>query len=131
MRMEARVFGVVTIFFLIVTPIYWLLSHEVTGTVALVVTFLLGLLLTFYLGFIASRLPPRPEDRNDAEVYEGAGEVGFFSPHSVWPLFVAASAAMVFLGLVIGWWLVIIGVPLLAASVVGWVFEYYRGAFAH
>ena len=63
MRAEARIFGVLGIFFLIVTPIYWILSREVTGTVALVVTFLLALLLTFYLGFVSTRIPPRPEDR--------------------------------------------------------------------
>lgn len=131
MRTEAKLFTILVIFFLIVTPLYWFLSHDVTGSVALAVTFLLSSLIAYYLWFISSKIGDRPEDRGDAEIYEGAGEIGFFSPHSIWPLCVAASGAIVFVGLAIGWWLVIIGAPLLAISAIGWVFEYYRGDFAH
>ncbi len=131
MRTEARIFIILVIFFGLVTPIYWFLSHDPTGTTALAVTLCLSLLLAFYFWFISTRIPPRAEDRGDAEIYEGAGEIGFFSPHSWWPLVVAASGAMLFLGLAIGWWLVIIAVPLVAIGVIGWVFEYYRGDFAH
>ena len=40
----------------------------------------------------AVHLPPHrsaPEDNPDAEIYDGAGEYGFFSPHSWWPMPVA------------------------------------------
>jgi len=37
----------------------------------------------------------------------------------------------VFLGLAVGWWMVIIGVPFVLLAVIGWVFEFSRGTHAH
>ena len=61
----------------------------------------------------------------------GAGELGFFSPHSWWPLFVCLAVALSAVGLVIGWWLFLIGVFAIVMSMIGFVFEYYRGNFSH
>ena len=47
MRVEAWIFGALTIFFAVVTPIYFFLSHEPTGTAALIMT---GLLVLIVLG---------------------------------------------------------------------------------
>jgi hypothetical protein len=44
---------------------------------------------------------------------------------------VAFSAAIVALGVVFAMWLVVLGFFMLLASVVGFVFEYYRGVHAH
>ena len=44
------------------------------------------MMVTFYLGFHAKKMEPRPEDRKDAEIADGAGELGFFPPYSWWPL---------------------------------------------
>ena len=131
MRMEGVIFTILTVFFIIVTPIYWYLSHDPTGTTALVLTFGLSALVSFYLLYTSRKVYPRPEDRMDGEIEEMAGEYGFFSPHSWWPLACAGSAAVVVLGLVFAWWLFIIGVALGAMAVVGLIFEYYRGEFAH
>jgi hypothetical protein len=38
---------------------------------------------------------------------------------------------VVVLGVAIGWWLVIIGAGIGTITVVGFVFEYYRGLHAH
>ncbi|MEJ7633349.1 cytochrome c oxidase subunit 4 [Aeromicrobium sp.] len=119
------------IFFGVVAPIYWFLTNDYTGTTALVMTFLLTALLGFYLGVVAKQIPDRPEDRSDGEIAEGAGEQGFFPPYSWWPLACAAALAVVVLGVVIGWWLFIIGAGILAVMVCGWIFEYYRGIHAH
>ena len=54
-------------------------------------TALLCILVTFYLGFHAMRMDPRPEDRKEGEIAEGAGELGFFPPYSWWPLWAAAA----------------------------------------
>jgi hypothetical protein len=43
----------------------------------------------------------------------------------------AAAGAIVFLGLAVGWWLMYIGIGLGALALVGWAFEYWRGAHAH
>ncbi len=131
MKTEARIFVVLSIFFLIVTPAYWFSSEDWTGTTALTLTFGLCFLIAFYLVFTSQRMEPRPEDREDGEIEDGAGEYGFFSPHSWWPLACSSAAALVFLGLVFGWWLAIIGAAFGVYAVLGMVFEYYRGEHAH
>ena len=88
MKMEAWIFGMSTAFFVIVSPAYWLMSKDWTGTSALVMTTLLVAMITLYLGFHASKMDPRPEDRKEAEIADGAGELGFFPPYSWWPLVV-------------------------------------------
>jgi hypothetical protein len=130
-KVEGFIFAILAVFFVVVTPVYWALSHDPTGTSALVLTTLLALLVAFYTLLTARRIGPRPEDRKDAEIAEGAGELGFFSPHSWWPLFCALSLSVCVLGIVFGWWLFIIGVGFGTFSVLGFVFEYYRGEHAH
>jgi uncharacterized membrane protein YdfJ with MMPL/SSD domain len=131
MRIEAWIFAIVAVFFFIVTPAYWFVTHETTGTAALTLTFLLALMIAGYLTLIARRIDPRPEDKREGEIVEGAGEVGFFSPHSIWPLFCGLSLALVMVGLVMGWWLVIIAAALGIVSLTGLIYEYYRGVYQH
>jgi hypothetical protein len=131
-RAEAWIFAIFTLFMLCVAPAYWFITYEPTGTAALTMTFLLGLLVTFYLGFHARRMEPRPEDRSDAEIADGAGELGFFPPHSWWPLWCGACLGVLVFGVALAaWWLSIIGVGLGALALCGWIFEYYRGEHAH
>ena len=132
MKAEAWIFGVCTAFFVLVTPSYWFIAGDWTGTSALVMTTLLTTLVTFYLGFHASRMEPRPEDRSDAEIADGAGELGFFPPYSWWPLWCGLTLATIVFGIAMSaWWLSIIGVGLGALALCGWIFEYYRGDHAH
>jgi len=130
-RVEAGLFIILAVFFGLVTPVYWYMSEDPTGTTALVLTFGLAALVSFYLYVTSRKVHPRPEDKHDGEIEELAGEYGFFSPHSWWPLACASSAAVCFTGLVFGWWLFIIGVGIAAIAVNGMVFEYYRGDHAH
>ena len=131
MKSETWVFGICTIFFVLVAPAYWLITGDPTGTTALVMTTLLTALITFYLGFHARRMEPRPEDRKEGEIAEGAGELGFFPPYSWWPLWCAMCLATMVLGVAVGWWLFIIGTALGAVALCGLIFEYYRGEHAH
>ena len=131
MKIEAYVFLALTGFFAVIAPVYWILSRDPAGTAALILTFFLALMIAGYLGLIARRLDPRPEDKNLGEIAEGAGELGFFPPQSIWPLFVAVTAALVFLGPVFGWWLTIIGFGFGAISLTGLLYEFYRGDHAH
>ena len=131
MKVESWTLVVCGIFFALIAPIYWWLTEDPTGTTALAMTFLLCGLLGFYLAIVAKQIPERPEDRNDGEIIEGAGELGFVPPYSWWPLFAALALAVLVVGFVIGWWLFIIGAVLLAGMVIGWVFEYYHGVHAH
>jgi len=131
MKAEALIFAICTVFFVLVSPAYWLVTGDWTGTSALTMTTLLTLMMTIYLGFHANNMEPRPEDRKDAEIADGAGELGFFPPYSWWPLWCAVCLAVIVLGVVIGWWLVIIGAMLGTVALSGWIFEYYRGVHAH
>lgn len=140
MKAEAWVFGAVTIFFLIVTPLYWFATSanlpgggDWTGTTALALTMGLSLMIAFYLGVTARKLDePRPEDNKQAEISDGAGELGFFPPYSWWPLWCALTLAVMVYGIALGaWWLFIIGCGVGLITLSGWVFEYYRGEHAH
>lgn len=138
MKIEAWIFGVTTVFLVLVSPAYWFITDagesgaDWTGTSALVMTTLLCAMVTLYLGFHAGRMDARPEDRKDGEIAEGAGELGFFPPYSWWPLWCAATLGIiVFATAVLAWWLMIIGFVLGALAVTGWIFEYYRGEYAH
>ena len=132
MKSESWIFAICTIFFVLVSPAYWLITHDWTGTSALTMTTLLAGMVTLYLGFHAQKMDPRPEDRKDGEIADGAGELGFFPPYSWWPLWTALSLGTMVFGVAAGaWWLVIIGGVLGAMALVGWIYEYYRGEHAH
>jgi hypothetical protein len=131
MKAETWIFVITTIFFALVTPAYWFIAYDWTGTSALAMSTLLVAMISLYLGFHASRMEPRPEDRKDAEVADGAGELGFFPPYSWWPFWCGLALAVCVLGVVIGWWLFIIGCGLGVLALQGLIFEYYRGEHAH
>ena len=130
MKVEGRIFAGLAVFFVIVAVAYGELSREVVGTTALVLSGALASAIGFYGLRLNARLGPRPEDRPDADISEGAGVFGFYSPHSWWPLPTAASAAIMTLGFAFGWWLTVLGAFMLISSAVGFVFEYYRGYHA-
>jgi uncharacterized membrane protein len=111
--------------------VYWYFSKDPTGTTALALAVLLASLIGYYTLFTGRRLPERPEDSPEGEIDEGVGELGFFSPHSWWPLFVGLGASLAAIGVAIGWWLFLIGMLATILSVIGFVFEYYRGHYAH
>jgi hypothetical protein len=131
MRVEGWLFLGCAIFLGVADVFYWTLSHDPTGSTALALAVGLAFLIGFYVLFTGRRLPKRPEDDVHGEIEQGTGELGFFSPHSWWPLFVGMSAALAAVGVAIGWWLFLIGLLAILLSVIGFVFEYYRGHYAH
>jgi len=124
MKVEGYLFLGCALFFGGSDLVYWHFSHDPTGTTALA----LAVALAFLTG---RRLPMRPEDDLEGEISQGTGEVGFFSPHSWWPLFLGLSAATAAMGVAVGWWMFLIGLLLIVFSTIGFVFEYYRGHYAH
>src|SRR5699024_1219979 len=127
MKTSTAIFALIAFFFFVITPIYWFLSEDPTGTTVLGVTFGLGAMITFYFYLLARRHPNNPDDRLDGEIAEMAGEYGFFSPHSWWPLACGIATSVVFIGLAVAWFIFIIGLALSAIALVGMVFEHYRG----
>ena len=131
MKIEGWLFTIIAVFLIPVTAVYWYASEDPTGTTALILTFGLCFLIAFDLLHPARRIAPRPVDDPQANIDDAAGDLGFFSPYSWWPLGVAAACALMFLGIVFGWWLFILALPFVAVSVMGFVFEYYRGEHEH
>ncbi len=130
MKVEGFLFAFIAVFLAGTDVVYWFLSHDPTGTTALALGALLGTLTGSYLLVSASRMDARPEDRKDAEIGDGAGEIGFFSPYSWAPLWCAGAAAVFFTGIVFGWWLCFIGAAFAVPAVGSMVFEYYSDDMA-
>jgi hypothetical protein len=139
MHIEARLFEILTAFFVLTAIGYGVLTAlfangglEWAGTTALVLTSGLSLIIGTFFRFVARRLDTRPEDYEDAEVSDGAGELGFYSPHSWWPVLIALSASVTAVGAAL-WlpWLIVGGVAFVLSSVAGLVFEYYLGPEKH
>lgn len=128
MKVEAKIFNIVTFFFFLSAIVYGVWAKEPVGTVALILVGGLSLLIGSYFQFIARRIDQRPEDNPEAEVSDGAGELGFFSPGSYWPIGLAAAAA--FMGVSLAFfhvWMIVLGVGALLITVAGLVFEYHTG----
>ncbi len=126
MWVESRVFEICAVFFFVVGIIYAVLTGEPVGIAGLFLTGGLALIVGTYFRFIARRLQQRPEDNPEAEIVDGAGDVGFFSPGSYWPIAVAGAAALCGVGLAFFYvWLLVIAGVLLLLAVGGLVFEYH------
>lgn len=109
----------------------WNDFSEPVGVTGLVLGALLGFMIAGYLNITRRKLEGvPPEDDPLGEISDIAGDYGFFSPHSWWPLFLAAAAAVCFLGLAVGWWVFIIGAFFAVPALIGWTFEYWKGEHA-
>jgi len=127
-KVEALVFNIIAIFCIAAAVVYGVWSREPIGTTALVLSAGLTGLIGGFFWFISRRIEARPEDRKDADIADGAGELGFFSPSSYWPLGVALSAALMGLALAFWYgWLIVIALVALLVTVGGLLFEYYVG----
>ncbi|CAB4748338.1 unannotated protein [freshwater metagenome] len=115
------------VFYVIIAVIYWFVGGEAVGITAIGLSGGLAALIGFYLWFTDKRLGNvLPEDNVTAEISDSAGELGFYSPHSWWPLPLAFCMVLAGLGLLIGWWLTLIAVGGLLISVLGFVLEYEK-----
>jgi len=139
MKTNVNILWILAVFFAVVTAVYvaWNLLDTGHGKVEWAGTFMLGLsaLLVAFVAFYLDKVhgaqgAELPEDRLDGNIDDGDPEMGFFSPWSWWPIFLAASTALLFLGLAIGFWICFIGLGLGLVALTGWVYEYYRGLFA-
>jgi hypothetical protein len=136
MKTNINLFWILAAFFTLLTAVYvvWEIIAvgrvEWVGAVAIGLCAVLSLFIAFYLQLVyRNQGGELAEDRLDAEIDDGEAEQGFFSPWSWWPVFLAAGAALVFLGLSISFWIVAYAVPIALLALVGWVYEYYRGNF--
>ncbi|MGN6444207.1 cytochrome c oxidase subunit 4 [Amnibacterium sp.] len=139
MRANLAIFALLSMFFGLLAVIYafWCTIEyngrvEPVGTIGLSLVSVMALLIGFYLNrSFRAQGGALPEDRLDASIDDGDPELGHFSPWSWWPIILATAATLGFLGVAIGAWIGFIGGALFLVAIVGWVYEYYRGYFAH
>lgn len=132
MKTSAKLFFFLGLFY---TPLIFIYGHfthwdEPVGTVALALSTGFGLMMALYFMATDRKMAEDPSDRPDGEISDVSGELGFFSPHSWWPLWLALSIAFLAVGMAVGWWMVFIAAPLVAIATVGWTFEYFSGEHA-
>ena len=130
MKISGFLFAGGAVFYGLIAVIYWFVTKEIVGSTALALTGGLAFLIGFYVLFTHRRVGVRPEDDPNAEIEDAEADYGFFSPHSWWPLAVGLAVTVTGAGLVFAVWLLILGVTLLFATLIGFIFEYYRGPFA-
>ena len=112
-------------FLALIAVVYFAWSGETSGTVMLAfgcfAYALLGgfLLLVFFRGHRV----PRAEDRPDATMEEGAGEINFFPDNSIWPVALGLAAISLAIGLAFGKWFWAIGAILLVGTLIGFAVE--------
>ena len=137
MRVNINVLWVLAAFFLLADVAYSVWALITYGRVEWVGTIGIGLgsLMAVFIGFYLNRSfraqgGELPEDRLDASIDDGDPELGHFSPWSWWPLMLGITAGLAFLGLSVGVWIFYIALAFFIVSIIGWVYEYYRGFFA-
>jgi hypothetical protein len=132
MKANWRLFAFLSVFYVIMTVIYYYVGGEAVGITGMLLSACLAGMVAFYVWFTQKRIGTAiPSDNEDAEIADDAGELGFYSPHSWWPLPVALSAVAMSLGLIIGWWLTLIALGALIISIIGMVTEYEKPIFQH
>ena len=132
MKANWKLFTFLSVFYVAMTIIYWWVGGEPVGVTGMILAACLAGMVGFYLWFTQKRIGfAIPSDNDDAEIADDAGELGFYSPHSWWPLPVALSATALSLGLIIGWWLVLIALGTLVISIIGMVTEYEKPVSQH
>ena len=127
MKASWKLFGGLSVFYVLMTVIYWQVGGEEVGIAGMLLSACLAGMVGFYVWFTQKRIGVTlPEDNLTAEIADGAGELGFYSPHSWWPLPVGLAATAAGVGLIVGWWLTLIAVGALLVSVIGFVLEYEK-----
>ncbi|MGY1827141.1 MULTISPECIES: cytochrome c oxidase subunit 4 [unclassified Blastococcus] len=128
MKVEALIFNLIAVFCFVCAVVYGFWSREPIGTTALALSGGLTILIGGFFWFVSRRIDARPEDRKDAEIADGAGELGFFSPASYWPFTLALTAGLMGLGIAFWYfWLIAIASVGILVAVGGLLFEYYVG----
>ena len=133
MKLEANVFLIPGAFFLLVAVVYGFLTHfqELVGFPAILLSAALAFMIGVYFRMLNKRHGERAEDREGSAISEEPGDQGLYAPWSWWPFVVALGAALGFVAMAVGWWIMVPASMVGIIGLVGWVFEYSTGRFAH
>ena len=127
MKANWQLFSGLSAFYILMAVVYYYVGGEAVGITGMILAACWAGMVGFYVWFTQKRIGfDIPSDNLNAEIADDAGELGFYSPHSWWPLPVAFCATGMGLGLIVGWWLVVIFLGALIFSIIGFVTEYEK-----
>ncbi len=133
MRIEANVFNIPVAFFVLAGTAYGIFTHwsEWVGFLAIYLTAGMFGMVGIYFKMLEKRHGQRPEDLEEAEIADHAGEQGVFAPWSWWPLVLGIGCALAFVALAVDWWIMAPAAVVGVIGLVGWVMEFSTGQHAH
>jgi hypothetical protein len=119
-RTELVIWTLVVVFYAIIGALYWVVGGDPAGASILLMGTFLGGLVAGWIWDWRRRNPqahPRPADRVDADAGDEAGVVGVFPTASLRPLALGVGITAAALGVVLGSWMLIAGVGIIASQV--------------
>ncbi|WP_084130545.1 cytochrome c oxidase subunit 4 [Demequina sp. NBRC 110055] len=133
MRLEANIFTIPSLFFLVAGTAYGIFTRwsEWVGITAILLTFGMFIMVGVYFKMLEKRHGMRAEDDENGEISQLSGEQGVYAPWSWWPLPLALGAALSFVALAVGWWILVPASVIGVVGLCGWVMEFSTGRHAH
>ena len=120
MRTEIKVVLFSAVFVSGLAAIYWFTSYEDAGTTMLGVAGTAYAMMCAFLYLQARKFGALHSDEAQAEEEP---EIGYFPAASVWPPALAMGAVLTGLGLVFGFWFIVIAVIFFVGGIVGYAVE--------
>jgi len=118
MRLELIVWSGLTLFYIIIGAIYWAVDGDAAGaSLLLMATGLGGLIAGWIWHWRRHHDHPRPQDRVDGDAIDDTGIVGVYPTASLRPLALGLGMTAIALGVVLGSWMVLVGVAVVASQV--------------
>jgi len=124
-KTETKVLLFAALFVAVIAAVYWFTSYEDTGAVLLAVGSLAYAFMCGYAYLQVRRIdrgPARQEDLEDGQVV-GVVEIGYFPAASVWPAALGLGAVLTALGLVFGYWFLVIAAIIFLGAIIGYAVE--------
>lgn len=117
MRLEAILWSLVTVYYLGIGLLYFVLSGEVVGTTLLLLGSAFGGLVAGWLWQWNRRHSTRAEDLASADAADQIGVVGIYPTASLRPLGLGVGMTGIVLGLAVGLWMTLAGLGIVASQV--------------
>jgi hypothetical protein len=119
MRLELALWAGVTVYFTAIGALYWLVDGDPAGaTLLLMATGLGGLVAGWIWDWRRRhRRPDRPEDLTEADSADATGLVGVYPTASLRPIALAVGLTATALGVVLGSWMLLGGIAIVASQV--------------
>lgn len=117
MRLEAVLWTLVLLFYVVIGVAYLLVGGATEGVVLLLAAAILGGLVAGWTWDWSRNHDQRIEDRGDTDASDLTGIVGVYPTASLRPIALALGMSATLLGIALGSWLSMIGVAVVASQV--------------